>query len=339
MNMETKTCPVCGTQTVEAVCPVCGFLLAERFAGEKSRALWEQNAAQLKASLLRRMQDICIQRHVFTLAGRRAACILPESGTLIMAGSRGVSQPEKGVRQYCASERNGVRLYANGTVEITGDNEYQQCSMPKLEGIRSVAVAANCVYGVTEEGRVCSKGTVAKDLKMSGVRALSCGYYHIAVLLESGKVLLDPPVRLHRDEGVKMAAAEGRETLLLYQDGHVDVCPGGNRETKEWKDIAAAAMDTAYVVGLSREGSVLLARRGNGAASDLLDMGRKDAAGWRGIIAVSCCRSGIGAVDLEGRLHLAGNIPDRESIQKHWDSEIAGPLRDELIRLAAVQPK
>ena len=70
-------------------------------------------------------------------------------------------------------------------------------------------------------------------------------------------------------------------------------------------------------VSLTAEGQVLLAGENK---NSYLDMGRKDAANWRDIVAISCSRSGIGALGMDGSVHLAGNIRDINRLRDTWSA-------------------
>ena len=74
-------------------------------------------------------------------------------------------------------------------------------------------------------------------------------------------------------------------------------------------------MDSIYAVGLTKDGQVVLA---GVCKKDFLDMGRKNAAEWKDVVAISCSRSGIAALQRDGSVKLAGNIRGIAEVQEEW---------------------
>jgi hypothetical protein len=89
------------------------------------------------------------------------------------------------------------------------------------------------------------------------------------------------------------------------------------REVEQWKDIATIDAEYQYVVGVTRQGQVVLA----GQKNDLTDMGRSEAAQWKNIVAVACSRAGIGGLSLDGTLHLAGNVTGAKELCDRWNRQ------------------
>ena len=337
MRAEQKNrCPVCGSGAAPAApacaCPVCGFAwaFAGHFAGKASRDAWAQAAQAERGPLLRRMQELCREGELFSLQGGVLAVRLARQGILCLLRGGRVEPQGPEVLQYSAPEhagQNEVRLLAGGGVRCSGDNEYRQCDGESFRGIRRVLAQAKCTYAVTEDGQVlCSGQPVSPEvLRWRHIRDLVCGPYHAAGLTEDGRVLIAGPMlnrevarTVERWRDVTAVACAGDATLGLRRDGTA-VFAGRpedpRRAAESWRGVTAIAMESVYAVGLTGEGRILLAGEN---PNDYLDMGRKEAAGWQNIAAVSCSRSGIAALEMDGTLHLAGNIREGARLLETW---------------------
>ncbi len=86
-----------------------------------------------------------------------------------------------------------------------------------------------------------------------------------------------------------------------------------------WKDIVAIEADSAYAVGLTKDGQVRMA----GYCKPFLDMGRSDAANWKNIMAIACSNSGIAAIGTDRTLRLAGNlVGDCDELMSSWNAQV-----------------
>lgn len=335
-----QLCPVCGTGAGDVLrpgsctCPVCGYAFAyvQRFAGETSLAWWKQDCGAKKAEFLGRMQKLCRNEELFALGGGAIVCRSPQKGTLSLVRGSGVQAQAENVRQYSAPEnpdRNEVRLLADGTVQATGDNEYRQCDTGRMKNIRRILATSSCTYGITGDGEVIVCGQPASPAVggWKHVRALASGAYHVAGLTSDGRVLVAGELlnrAISEEIGswreITQIAAAGDATIGLRKDGTVLFAGKANdprNEVKRWKKVVDIAIESVYAVGLTAEGQVLLAGENK---NSYLDMGRKDAANWRDIVAISCSRSGIGALGMDGSVHLAGNIRDINRLRDTWSA-------------------
>lgn len=370
MTENRILCPACGGDlgypegSDPYACPRCRFPYAQvsLFASESGVSAWTHMAQKHRSELVRKLQKTCRENGVFRLAGGAVAVRLPEDGTVTLVNPAGLLPlNDPPVIQYGTAgiaERNVVRLLADGTVRVTGDNSYGQCNTEDMTGIRRVLATPNCTYGITETGEVvCCGQPMSPDVdQWRNIRDLVAGAYHLAGLTSDGRVLLAGEM-LNRNvtrevsawRNVSAIAAAGDATLALTAKGTQIVFAGklddSRREaitawkpqksprnehsrSMQWTKITDISLESVYAVALTLEGRVLLAGKNR---NEYLDMGRKDAANWKDIIAISCSRSGIGALGVDGTLYLAGNLRDIDQIQDAWKG-IRPHLMDQLLR-------
>ena len=353
MTETRKQCPVCGSDLSKQLgaelnaCPRCRFPYAQvtQFADSSSLISWKQLVQNYRADLIQKLQNKCREERVFLLAGGSVVCKLMEERILALVRPDSLHiQTDPMVVQYSAAEnasRNEAYLLANGTVRSMGDNSYSQCNTSNMTGIKRLLATPACTYGITKNGGVVVSGQrmfpAVENWK--NIRDLTAGTYHLAGLTTDGRVLvtgnmLNPDVvrEMKSWRDVTSVVAAGDATLALRKDGSVVFAgKAGNPRragVRQWTQITDIALESVYAVGLTSAGKVLLA--GENRNEDL-DMGRKDAANWTDIIAISCSRSGIGALGIDGTLHLVGNLREIEQIENTWE-KIRTRFMDQLIR-------
>lgn len=354
MADTTKTCPVCGNDlnqpaAAEAVaCPRCQFPYAgvTRFAGPKSLEVWRELVRGKRLALIQSLQALCKKERCFYLSSSGIACKPVESQLITLVGPDGLKVLDNPfVVQYSAAEnasRNEAFLLKDGTVRSRGDNYYSQCETGSMAGIKHVLATATCTYGITAAGETvfCGQPVSRSVSQWRNILDLAAGENHLVGLTTDGRVLVAGEM-LNRSvvstieswRSISSIAAAGHATLALRRDGVVVLAGQTDPRrptTSKWTGIADAALESVYAVGLTYEGNVLLAGE---CKNDYFDMGRKNAANWTEIIAISCARSGIAALGIDGTLYLAGNIREAARIKAAWEG-VRQTFMDQLIRAA-----
>lgn len=353
MTETRKQCPVCGSDLSKQLgaelnaCPRCRFPYAQvtQFADSSSLTSWKQLVQNYRADLIQKLQNKCRKDRVFFLAGGSVVCKLMEERILAQVRPDNLHiTTDPMVVDYSAAEnanRNEAYLLKNGTVRSMGDNSYSQCNTSNMTGIKRLLATPTCTYGITKNGGVVVSGQRMFPAveQWKNIRDLTAGAYHLAGLTSDGRVLvtgnmLNPDVvrEIKSWRDVTSVAAAGDATLALRKDGSVVFAgkAGDPRRAgvRQWRQITDIALESVYAVGLASAGQVLLAGENR---NEYLDMGRKDAVNWTDIIAISCSRSGIGALGVDGTLYLAGNLREIEQIKKTWE-KIRTRFMDQLIR-------
>lgn len=316
-------CPVCGrpkgaVSLSEYDCAHCGFQNAylQAFAGEESRAQWQKAVQAAQKNWLMKQREALARAHRLTVGSHGVAFRMPQEDALYLAQTNGQLQVERQAVGFSSSERNDAVVYADGTVKVLGeDNSYGQRDTGHWTDIQSVLAAPNCTYGVTKTGTVLAQGApVAPAVgKWQDIQALACGAGHVVGLTKGGAVRLAGTLPEGAAEAVaswqnvtQIAAARDC-VAALHQDGTVSFAGKANdprNKVTQWRDILSVACDGAYVYGLTRTGTLLLA----GSCKAFLDKGRSGAAQWTDLMDLSCNATGVGAVDAAGALHFAGTM-------------------------------
>ena len=351
--MAKKICPVCGAPQPDrpvisaGACLRCGFSAAyiECFAGMKSFDDGVQKVSTKSRQLIRNLQAKCKSGNIFVLTNEGLAYLSPVSHSVRLFMETGEEKVGDGIRQYSVSERNQVFLRQDGTVLAEGENVYGQLNVSEWKEIRHVCAAPRCIYGLTQKGSIVFAGSVfhPKISEWEGIEKLTSGNYHLVGLKNDGTVciagnMLDPAIyeTVKSWKDVADIAAAGDCTLALTHQGTVLFAgreDDGRSDVSKWSNITAVAVDSVYAFGLTSDGNILVAGECRNA---FLDMGRKDAVFWKNIVAFSCCRSGIAAVEKNGKLHLAGNILGKDNIQKYYNEFVYRTVADELVKSLSI---
>ena len=247
---QTTICPVCGApQSVmkEYDCGTCGFAAAyiPFFAGEKSWALWQQQAERAReARKPARKQLSLYPAGSLCLDG---SCVAFRDGPqkrIYIATGAGMAQRQENAVEFSVGQRNYAVLYADGTVRVFGgENSYGQCDTGDWRGITSVLSGPNCTCGVTKDCSILVRGARAiQGLdRWTGVKKLVCGTNHVVGLRTDGQVLAAGDRERPFFEKIRswkhvtdIAAARGC-ALALRQDGTAVFAgkPGDDREAVE----------------------------------------------------------------------------------------------------------
>gem|GEM_PF-2682342 len=342
---KTVQCPVCGHIETERAadatgyaCPQCGFkaAFASMFAGRGSLEAWKKAAADAHVELASRMrQELSLldrrrSSFEFALSGDSLALgplkteedAAPGRWCILRNGRMQAEDPH--VTQVSMPENGGyrARLMSDGTVGADGVNDYGQCDVAGMNGIKRILAMPKCLYAVTQDGAVVFSGqSFFRGIEAwHNVVSLTCGAHFMIGLCDDGHVEVssDAPLLPEISEGLRRwrdvvsvtAADNGDAAICLKSDGSVGFAGHSNddrSQAQEWKDMSAVAIESRYAVGLRKDGHVLLA---GGSKNALLDLGRMDAAEWKDIVSISCSRSGIAGIAADGTILLAGNLRD-----------------------------
>lgn len=329
------TCPVCGhaREGEGFQCSNCQFPQAfyTCFAGEKSHGRWEQQVRIARRAWNDQRLSLLSASGAFALDWQRTAFLNVQTHVLTVMRS-GFEEPARieGVQHYSLGSHHSVVLYANGTVQAEGDNDYGQCAVKDLKDIVFVAAGPQCTLAVDRCGHIHVRGACACRSRVEcweEIQTVACGSYHVVGLRKDGQIRfaggpLAPAV--FRSSPPPMAfpvaavAAATDCALLLHKNGMVTFV-GREDDPRsgagKWEEIQAVAVDGQYAVGLTRDGRVLLA----GEHNTLLSAGRVQAEEWTDMAAIACGGSCIGGITRSGELRLAGSMPGADMLRAAWN--------------------
>lgn len=322
-------CPVCrrpNSGQGDEACPKCGFPLAyaSRFLGRASYDAWLHHVKEARTSRFRQIQQGFAGKGRFAMTGHSVSLILP-SGTVYSVGEQteGITVP---VKQVSASESHVLYLRTDGTVIAKGSNDQGQCQVDGSQNVSFVLASPQCSY-VISDGRVFSRGVCLFYKEIAAWRevvSLAGGARHLLGLRADGRVLqaaersfVKGPCSAAQWLDLQRVAASGNCSFGLTKEGRV-LFDGPKNDARAgveaWRGVIDIAAESRYVVGLTEDGSILLA----GSVSPMLDMGRSQAAEWKEVIAITCGRAAIGALLRDGSICLAGNIADARQLCRQW---------------------
>ena len=336
MSTENK-CPVCGkgksTSSVSACdCDACGFpdAYVRYFASRTAYDRWVRAAEAFRQQLEAKEKQQHMASLRFWLGNNMAAFADLSAQRVTIILSSGKVQTEENATAFTANERNYAVLYNTGNVRVFGeDNSFGQKNTEEWGNIASIEAAPNCIFGVTKSGKVVCAGAVGDSdvTGWSGMKLLRSGIGFIAGLSTDGRVKISRNGAAlegyHTADGWRdiQDLAVSRDCIVGLQSSGTLVFAGrpndARRKATEWKDLIAVAADDCYVYGLTKDGMMHAA----GTCKPIFDKGRSKVGAWSGIIALSSCASGVGAVDEEGNLQFAGFFTgDITRIRKAWNS-------------------
>lgn len=349
-ELKLTGCPVCGSQIEKESydCPVCGAksVFVRHFTSRDTFVSWKININRKQEELMKKMQQNCINQNVFALSNKGVACISPADGSFHFISKMKEDEKNNDIVQFSASERHSVTLLKNGKVRAEGDNDYGQCNVYHMTNVVNICAAARCTYAVTQEGKVIYAGApVSTEIAAwNNISKVSCGTYHIIGITKDGSVkiagsILDEAMKkkvlgwknvIDVVGGVDCTAALTTEGKVLFAGKEYDT----RKEAENWKNVTAIALESLYLVGLNKNGQVLLAGTCKNA---FLDLGRQEAKNWKDIVAISCSRSGIAALSKYGKLHIAGNVQGKKEIQETYQENCENSMKLDLIKSAAMK--
>lgn len=334
MGKSQERCPICGApkskqvKKMETECTKCKFPYAfvEHFASKQSFEKWKAKIEEENEKVIYNLQYRCRRTQSFLLFHDGLSYLSPYEHVLSLIKEH-TETAEENVKQFDASERNNVWLMRDGNVFVSGDNTYNQLDAGDWKKIQYVCAAPGCIYGIREDETIVGAGSVFnQEIKnWSNIVKIVCGNYHLVGLKKDGTVcasgnMLDPETKKEVESWSRIMdiASAGDCILGLTENGKVRFAgreTDSRKEVSKWSDIIAIAVDSVYVFGLTAKGTILMSGE---CKSSFLDMGRKDAKNWENIVEITCCRSGVAAIEKDGTLHLAGNIQGKNEIQKKY---------------------
>lgn len=328
---DIMKCPVCGKERKEISlseydCEYCGFNNAfiRFFSSENAYNAWQ---ASVKEAIERRnkKEKSSTGNTTWMWVGNHTIAFLDLSDHhLVVACGNGNVETYPNAAQFDSSERNYGVLFQDGTVRIFGeDNEFGQKNTEGWTDIRQIVLAANCTYGLRQDGSILYTGSPA-DLGVMRWKSIATlhSYEDKLICIHTDGNVVASAGALPEEERMKLLDWKNIQEARLIRDGAVGLNRDGKvlfigkdddprTECTGWSDIVSIAVDHAYVYGLDRDGQVHVA----GNCRKFLDQGRKNAGTWQNILAISCNKAGIGAVSESGEFLFAGTIAaDKEQI-------------------------
>ncbi len=340
-DVTTSRCPVCGntaqiTEEDSMTCPVCGapYAFVKYFADEDDAHSWQDKVEKYKGDMVEKICKKHFARSILSIGDRAAAVVTPRNQFLFCSDNADEDMLTD-VSQISFGGRHCLLLFQDGHVEArtTSRNVDQgQCRVEGWHEIIYVEAGANCSYGVRKDGSVLVSGippVPSEDIiKQRNIKFITEGDSFVVCQTESGQLKMIIPAGANQGlknmqravencrGAVSVEAAKGCVAVL---DGNKEVhcyCTENNDirlGAGTWTGIIMVAVESHYVVGLTSKGKIRLAGR-----ESVMDAGRKDAVGWENNVALACTPNGIGAVALDGTLHLAGNIIDIETLKQSY---------------------
>ncbi|MCD8147679.1 MAG: hypothetical protein LUD84_10480 [Clostridiales bacterium] len=330
-------CPVCGRPrsagSTSYGCENCGFQSAyvNGFVSEESCRAWGRMVDEAKAARRKKLRETFPSIGSLHLNKDSVVFVHKEEQKAYIISQYGELRVEEQVAQYSRSDsRHYAILRADGTVKVVGDdNIYGQKNTGSWKNITHVLAAARCTYGVKQDGSVIAAGSseFPRISTWKNIVQLACGADVIVGLQSNGQVLVDSPSpvvpfpQVKNWRNIKTVAVSRGGILGLRTDGRVlfagKKADDIRNRVQNWAGIIAVAVDTSVVYGLSQDGSVSMV----GSRPPALDRGRIEAARWQNIVALSCSQTGVGAINDDGALLLAGWDASAQ-VMAAWDKEI-----------------
>ncbi len=335
-----KRCPVCETpadddrRSGNCVCGACGFPNAYigGFLEEKTAEVWKADVSRQKAVLIAGAQELCGKKNSFFVNGTQAIFISPVDNRMTIIKASGIEKSNTVAIQYSSAEdrmKNEAILTPDGNVISKGDNIYGQNNIGTPQNIKRVVATSDCTYLIDSKGKISGFGQpVTLSATICGdVVEMVAGAYFIAVLTKDNRVSVSgnminmsflETVNSWPRDIIKITACDDalialrKNGTILFAGKHYDA----RRSAESWSGVTAVALESRYAVGLTCEGKILLAASSD-SIGDYLDMGRKNAANWKDIVAIAASRSGIAGLDIYGTVHLVGNFRNIKKIQEH----------------------
>ncbi len=245
------------------------------------------------------------------------ACLTAD-GRLIASATPGTQRACTRTRAAACGNAHILALHTDGHVTADGNNTDGCCNTAGWHRIKAVAAGKYHSIGLGEDGFVyfagrndCGQGDI---LTWSEIRAIrTSDFYTVGVtyggrILVAGKPPFDPavvddpawynPVDL---------IATSTHLVCLYANGHVHSTlsrtPGDAADTSTWRNVRAIAAERMGTWGLCYGGTVLAAGFREDAVGNHTDT-------WRHVVAIGCGDTYSAALTAEGRLLLAGILPD-----------------------------
>ena len=334
MSDINKKCPVCGqvqgSNKNSITCKQCGFEYAfiKYSASDKTFRVWQQNVQENKK---RNSPDL--ETMEIFLSGDSLACMNYESKELYIFRDGEEVQHEQNVISYSLNDRNSAILYADGKLRMSGDNSYGQYEMEKFTDVKKVVCGPNSSYAIKNNGTVQISGLVlTHEIETwTDIENLVCGSYHILVLTKNHTVKIagdniNPIIadKISKWKHVKAVCATTDASVALFEDGTVSFA-GREKDLRAdvegWRDIVSIAIESAYTVGVTKNGQVRLA----GFCKPFFDiMNRSTAAEWKNVTKITTGKSSIAALFQDGTVKIVGNFSgDIEEIYNNWKKNIS----------------
>ena len=347
---EKRTCPVCGAVSDTPAgprCDSCGFPFAfvTAFSSPESLAFWREQVERNAMPPLLLIQARLADR---LFVGPNTVGICLEDACYTVDGVYGTTLRETEVTQVSVGAHHTVKLLRGGKLTAQGKNDLSQCDVDSIADAIQVIAADDCTFALRQGGTVVQVGGVDTKYARSGrtegvailpemrdVIRISSDGTSLAGLTSDGRILvwftsltvgffysadLSQIRKVSAAKGVAMGP--GYRILVLLEDGTVRRFNGSlpdEGDLSGWTNVSSVAADSAYSVGLTMDGHVLLAGKKQSA---LLDAGRSQAASWENVAAITCGHGMIAAVTADGRLLLAGNIPRRQELLDAWERDV-----------------
>ncbi len=205
---------------------------------------------------------------------------------------------------------HAVGLRNDGTVAVTGNNEYGQCDVSGWGDIVAIAAGYEHTVGLKTDGTVIATGNDEKGQcdvdDWSDIIAVDAGMNH-TVGLKSDKTVIAAGNNSYGQcnvkdwKDIKAISASRYHTVGLRSDGTV-VAAGSNKygqsDVSDWTDIVAIATGDTHTVGLKSDGTVV--------ATGFNEDGRCNVSEWTDIMEISASNGHTAALEADGTALATG---------------------------------
>jgi alpha-tubulin suppressor-like RCC1 family protein len=343
-----QTCSICGLQqgvhrdhsptavscTTDSVCTLCGAVVQKALGHSWVEATYSKPETCSRCQTVRggTLTDKVIaeaKNHGDSAQYRYAIQILDkawkESGNQRLFDLAADYRMEFGIHAstiLAAGKYNSMVRYADGSVWIVGDNEFNELSADSWKNIAAIGMGDVHTLGLRQDGTVVMVSEYDPVLlnhyeyeNWRNVIAISSGDMHTVALLSNGTIVSDGYQRKREcDTGALMAkagkhkvvaiAAGFHQTLALLDNGTV-IADGADSTMTAlnvggWTDIAAIAAGSEYSAGLRSDGTVVVTESS------------WDVSGWEDIVALAAGDFFLLGLRADGTVVSVGskNVPD-----------------------------
>jgi len=234
------------------------------------------------------------------ISAQQFACAVMQDGTVVSSIPNYIYQSGKksyvtdewsDVVEVAVGDEYVVGLMMNGRVIATGENDMGQCDLSSWEHIVSIACGRNHTVGICSNGMVLAAG-----------------------MNSDGQCEVDGLERV-----VQVAASQWN-TIALLDDGTVRVCGKQFTDVFQWKDIVSISCGLNHIVGLKRDGSVIISAGDNNYIAKQMQQKVKQ---WNGIVAIAAYDNSTVGLKVDGTVVVCGYCEKLFGEVCNWNEIVA----------------
>ena len=239
--------------------------LAKEMTGEMDEKLALQVAQGYTPEVLSLQEQLAQARQAVQndhlAAGHGHALVLTGDGTVLAAGTNDCGQCDTqgwtNIVAVAAGYAHSLGLTADGRVLATGDDSQGQCDTQSWTGVIEIVCGPWDSYGLTADGRWyhCGFSDLSAQSGWTGLAALAPGDGALFALRENGTLLSSLPDQAQSWQDLCTVAAARHAPVGLTKDGTV---LAARRDLSAWTDVIALKSSTTLLIGLRLDGTLLV---------------------------------------------------------------------------------